>query len=298
MASGEGHISGNFFSAECVMTEPGEQRSAKERQPAAELRSALYAELRRLAAALTSRLPSGQTLQPTALVHEAYLRLVRHQDPGWEGRRHFFGAAAQAMREILIWDARTHRVAARFRGHEAVLTWATFSPDGRLLATCSKDGTLRLWTIASGACQVLRGHIDDVFTAAFLKGGTRLATAGRDRAVWLWDLAKGEEVVQLRGHTSYIWSLAISPDGQTLVSGSGDFTVRLWDTAPLAARYQAQRQAAALRPEAERLVEGLFARLREPGRVVDQVRADPSLSERQRHAAFRAVLRRAEANRF
>ena len=66
----------------------------------------MYAELRRLAAALSSRLPPGQTLTPTALVHEAYLHLVGNRDPGWEGRRHFFGAAAQAMREILIDQAR------------------------------------------------------------------------------------------------------------------------------------------------------------------------------------------------
>jgi RNA polymerase sigma factor (TIGR02999 family) len=73
---------------------------------AADLLPAVYAELRHLAAALTARLPPGQTLQPTALVHEAYLKLVRDQDPGWEGRRHFFGAAAQAMREILVDQAR------------------------------------------------------------------------------------------------------------------------------------------------------------------------------------------------
>ena len=75
-------------------------------QPAAELLPELYTELRRLAAALTTRLRPGQTLQPTALVHEAYLRLVGSRDPGWEGRRHFFGAAARAMREILIEQAR------------------------------------------------------------------------------------------------------------------------------------------------------------------------------------------------
>ena len=56
--------------------------------------------------ALAATRQPGQTLQPTALVHEAYLRLVRNRDPGWEGRRHFFGAAAQAMREILIEQAR------------------------------------------------------------------------------------------------------------------------------------------------------------------------------------------------
>jgi RNA polymerase sigma factor (TIGR02999 family) len=77
-----------------------------EGQAAADLLPAVYAELRRLAAVLTVRLPPGQTLQPTALVHEAYLKLVRDQDPGWEGRRHFFGAAAQAMREILVDQAR------------------------------------------------------------------------------------------------------------------------------------------------------------------------------------------------
>ena len=84
--------------------------------PAAELLPKVYAELRALAAALTSQLQPGQTLQPTALVHEAYLRLVRNQDPGWEGRRHFFGAAARAMREILIEQAR-RKAAVKHGGH-------------------------------------------------------------------------------------------------------------------------------------------------------------------------------------
>jgi RNA polymerase sigma factor (TIGR02999 family) len=88
------------------MSDPSVEQTSEENRPAAELLPEVYAELRRLAAALTGRLQPGQTLQPTALVHEAYLRLVRNQDPGWEGRRHFFGAAAQAMREILIEQAR------------------------------------------------------------------------------------------------------------------------------------------------------------------------------------------------
>ena len=99
------------------MAEPGDQPFAGESQPAAELLGQLYTELRRLAGVLTRQLPPGQTLQPTALVHEAYLRLVRNQDPGWEGRRHFFGAAAQAMREILIEQAR--RKASQKHGGQA-----------------------------------------------------------------------------------------------------------------------------------------------------------------------------------
>jgi RNA polymerase sigma factor (TIGR02999 family) len=88
------------------MPEDSADKLTSEAQAAAELLPTVYAELRRLAAVLTTPLPPGQTLQPTALVHEAYLKLVRDRDPGWEGRRHFFGAAAQAMREILIDQAR------------------------------------------------------------------------------------------------------------------------------------------------------------------------------------------------
>ena len=66
----------------------------------------LYQELRRLAVYRMAKLPPGNTLQPTALVHDAYLRLVGEQDPGWDGRGHFFAAAAEAMRQILVEQAR------------------------------------------------------------------------------------------------------------------------------------------------------------------------------------------------
>jgi RNA polymerase sigma factor (TIGR02999 family) len=87
------------------MTDSSHERPDEDAQSTAALLPVLYAELRRLAAALTAQRGPGQTLTPTALVHEAYLRLVR-SPAAWEGRRHFFGAAAQAMREILIEQAR------------------------------------------------------------------------------------------------------------------------------------------------------------------------------------------------
>ena len=63
----------------------------------------VYDELRRLAAQRMAQEQPGQTLQPTALVHEAYLRLVGQGDPGWQSRGHFFWAAAEAMRRIPVW---------------------------------------------------------------------------------------------------------------------------------------------------------------------------------------------------
>ena len=90
-----------------------------------------------------------------------------------------------------------------------------------------------------------------------------------------------------------VYSLAFSPDGKTLVSSSGDTTLRLWDTEPLRERYQARREAAALRPEAERLVGKLWRPGVDPGEVVETLRADRALGEPLRQAALRDVMRRA-----
>jgi len=77
-----------------------------DRQAAAELLPLVYDELRRLARSRMADLPPGNTLQPTALVHEVYMRLVGKDDPGWDGRGHFFAAAAEAMRQALVDQAR------------------------------------------------------------------------------------------------------------------------------------------------------------------------------------------------
>lgn len=88
-----------------------ESINAGDKQAAAELLPLVYGELRRMAAAKMAGERAGHTLQPTALVHEAYLRLVDangngSEANGWEGRGHFFAAAAEAMRRILIESAR------------------------------------------------------------------------------------------------------------------------------------------------------------------------------------------------
>src|SRR5437588_11092390 len=82
-----------------------------EPQAGAALLPLVYQELRRLAAQKLAHEPPGQTLQATALVHEAYLRLVGTARHDWDGRGHFFAAAAEAMRRILVENARRKRSA-------------------------------------------------------------------------------------------------------------------------------------------------------------------------------------------
>src|SRR6478736_9302588 len=77
-----------------------------ERQASSDLLPLVYEELRQLAGARMSREAAGQTLQATALVHEAWLRLVHEGERNWQNRAHFFAAAAEAMRRILIESAR------------------------------------------------------------------------------------------------------------------------------------------------------------------------------------------------
>jgi WD40 repeat protein/predicted Ser/Thr protein kinase len=196
------------------------------------------------------------------------------------------------LKTVVLWDAHTFRPVAHWRGHTREINAVAFDRAGGRLVSASSDHTVRLWDVATGRClHVLEGHTDEVFTAVFHPDGTRIASGGRDRAVWLWDPASGQEVAHLPGHTSYIWSLAFSPDGKTLVSGSGDSSVRLWDTEPLRVRYRARRRAETLRPAAERLVKKLFRQKKDAAAVVAALRADRSLSEPERHAAFCAVLR-------
>lgn len=105
---------------------------------AAELLPLVYEELRKLAAAKMVRENPGQTLQATALVHEAWLRLGGDDQPEWQNRAHFFAAAAEAMRRILIDNARRKNYQRHGGGAERVniegLELAAQMDDGQLLA--------------------------------------------------------------------------------------------------------------------------------------------------------------------
>lgn len=99
-------------------------------QAAEQLMPLVYEELRCLAAAKMAQETPGHTLQPTALVHEAWLRLGGDQQPNWENRAHFFGAAAEAMRRILI-DLARRKKQVRHGGGKERVDLNTEIPDSR-----------------------------------------------------------------------------------------------------------------------------------------------------------------------
>ncbi len=90
----------------------------------------VYAELRRMAGGLMNQERGSHTLQPTALVNEAYLKLLGSDDRGWDTRAHFFGAAARAMRCILIDYARKAQVRHREHGDPADMSGLPNLSDG------------------------------------------------------------------------------------------------------------------------------------------------------------------------
>ncbi len=104
----------------------------------------VYDELRRLARSYLQRERSEHTLQPTAVVHEAYLRLVQEKEIDWENRSHSFAIAARVMRQILVNYARAHRTAKRGGGaNKLSLEAAEFVPQESTDDLLALDEVLR-----------------------------------------------------------------------------------------------------------------------------------------------------------
>jgi RNA polymerase sigma factor (TIGR02999 family) len=162
----------------------------------------VYQELRRRAAGQLRRERRGHTLQPTALVHEAYLRLVDQRRVVWQNRGQFFGVACQMMRRILVDRARAHRMAKRSG------QWSRVTLDETARATQPVDVDVLDLDAALTRLAAFDSRKSQLAELRFFGGlsleeagdalGISIATAGRD-----WQAARAWLLKELRGDRSH-----------------------------------------------------------------------------------------------
>src|SRR5215831_7276900 len=116
-------------------------------------------------------------------------------------------------------------------GHAGPVSSVAFSPNGRTLATATKNGTVQLWAVHSHArAGTLTGLIGTIDSVAFSPRGHTVAAGSRDGAVRLWDAPSRRALgPALRPHAGSIYSVAFSPNGRTLAAASANGTVQLWE---------------------------------------------------------------------
>lgn len=115
------------------------------------------------------------------------------------------------------------------RGHADEIRTLVFSPDGRWLASASRDKTARIWEVSTRKGQRVLEHPEPLNAVAFSPDGRVVATGGDDRAVRLWDMASGKNLATLASGGCVILTVAFSPDGSVLAANSEDQWAVLWD---------------------------------------------------------------------
>ena len=116
------------------------------------------------------------------------------------------------------------------KGHSAPIINVSFSNDNKMIASASRDKTIKIWDISSGwDTLTLQGHVGPVLSVCFSMDDKMLVSAGLDSTVKLWDISTGAEKKNLNFHTGGVYSVSRSPDGGTVASAGKDGKIRLWN---------------------------------------------------------------------
>lgn len=122
------------------------------------------------------------------------------------------------------------KCALTFIGHFDSVTSVAFSPDGKTLASGSRDKTIEIWDLKQGRrWYTLTGHQDAVEAIAFSPDSKTLASGSRDNTIEIWDLEKGKRWYTLIGHSDWVYSVAFSPAEEILASAGKDKSIEIWD---------------------------------------------------------------------
>src|SRR5690242_5052413 len=117
-----------------------------------------------------------------------------------------------------------------YRGHTDHVTSVVWSPEGKRIASASKDDTVQVWDAATGGhVLTYTGHTTWVWTVAWSPNGKFIASGSQGGTVQVWNAATGAQLYIYQGHVSWVYAVAWSPDGKRIASGSTEGTVQVWD---------------------------------------------------------------------